>query len=291
MAKIFAIVVFVLFSNIVFSQSHLRDTSIRKTNWMEYFKHNADFNVDSTNDFIDTVWGRYFVLSSDTTHEDPMPGGYPGVSDVQYGDLDGDGREEAAMIFYTGGTAGAMSYAVFGKKSNMPFLIQWGEGYKLGCEIKNDTLRIYNPMYMWGWEPNCCPSGWSTFCYRMKNNKLFATDSLTQGDLDAAASSVEHFYSLLSSEDDSTAYELLGKKYQAIHPYKAWAEGYKNTDSLYAEVDTLQKTDSTIHVKIIAYDRSPNGKKTMSRYEGIWKMQWSETGWVLTEPKIKKIKK
>lgn len=273
------------------AQLHIRDTSIRKTDWMEYFKHSADFTIDSTDDFIDTAWGK-FVLSSDTSHGDPIPGGYPGLDNIQYGDLDGDGREEAAMLFYCGGTAGAMSYAVFRQNGNMPSLVEWGDGYKLGCGMRNDTLLIYQPVYNGGWEPNCCPSSLQTQYYRIKKNKLFLIDTAEEGIVEMAPAAVEHFYSLLSSRDDTTAYQMLSKKYQLSHPFKKWSEGFKNTVSSEAAADTMRTSDSTVYIKLTAVDRLPGGENITSTYEGTWKMEWSpDAGWFLAEPKIRKVNK
>ncbi len=285
---VFLILLFV--SNSALSQSHIRDTSIRKTNWMEYFQHSPDFSIDTIG--VDTAWGKYFVLSSDTTFGDPIPGGFPALDYIFYGDLDGNGIEEAAMLFYCGGTAGAMSYAVFRQGSTSPSLVEWGNGYKMGMGMRNDTLLIYQPEYTGGWEPNCCPSSLWTSFYRIKNKKIILTDSTEEGIIEMAAGAADHFYDLLTDKQYETAYQFLGKEYRSAHPLKAWLAGYNNTDSIFAVVDTMRVSDSTVHVTLTAIDRLQNGKKISENYEGTWKMQWTKTqGWLLTEPKIKKVRK
>jgi hypothetical protein len=294
MIRLFSVLIFFAFvNNQSYAQSHTHDTSIRKTNWIEYFKHSPDFVVESTNDTMafGRYLGRYYVWSSDTTKDEgDRRDGYPAIDHILYGDLDGDGRDEAIIFFDVGGSALNESYALFRTNGNAPSLVQWGSGYRFWGRIRNDTLLIFNPMYI-GSEPNCCPSGERTDFYRLKNNKLILLDSLFEANPGTAGRQVEAFYQLLSAKDFSYAYEMLGKHFCRKHPYDKWVAGYKNSMSIEVQSINSEKNDSIVQVSITSTDRTLKGLE-VSHYKGTWKLSWNRfNGWMLEEPKIRKVKK
>jgi hypothetical protein len=287
MNRFFLLLLFVAAS----TQAHTRDTSIRVTNWANYFVHSPDFAVDTS--VFDSAWGQYYNIKADTLSEEgASSGGYPSFDYISYGDIDGDDREEALIFFYTGGSAGACSYAVIRQTEQGLTFVDWGGGFKLGGTIFNDTLQIFQPVYV-GWEPNCCPSSMEIQYYRVKQNKLVLTDTTREGIIEAASFAVEEYYNRLSSRNFADAYDLLGDDYQTAHPFQKWLAGFKNTISVDAAVDTMKLSDSTVHLKLTTVDSTANNTNITSTFEGTWKMQWydADDGWILTEPKIIKINK
>ncbi len=268
-----------------------RDTSIRLTDWKKYFRESKEFTADPS---PTSKYRIYYTLINPKINKDDLRYGAPDFDNIWYGDLDGDGKEEAVIFFESGGTIGAVLLAVFSETSNGPHLLDWKEpsmfkGFE--GEIRHDTLLVYGNLYI-GWEGDCCPSGMSTRFYNLKNKKLVLVKIVEEGIPKSAKNTAELFYGLLSDRNYKEAYIFLGKKFRSKHPYKRFVEGYKNTISIKAQFDTLQVSDNTIHVYITSTDRQKEGTPIISEYEGTWKMYWanSEDGWLLDEPKIKKIK-
>jgi hypothetical protein len=278
------------------SQAHTRDTSIRTTNWPEFFAHSPDFSAD-TSGFDSTLGQSYSFkadssFTADTSSDASLSGGYPLLDYISYGDIDGDDREEAVIFFFTGSTAESCSFAVIRQTEHGPAFVDHGTGYKMGGIIRNDTLLIYQPVYA-GWEPNCCPSSLETQFYRIKENKLSLIDFTNGGIIESAPGTVEEFYNKLSSRNYADAYDFLDEDYQTAHPFEKWLGGFKNTVSTEAEVDTMQTSDSTVHIKLTTVDSTSDGGNITSTYEGTWKLEWydADDGWILAEPKIKLISK
>jgi len=242
---------------------------------------------------FDSTLGIYYNIKADSVGEEgASSGGYPSFDYVSYGDLDGDDREEALIFFNTGGTAEACSFAIIRQTEHGPAFACWGNGYKMGGTITNDTLLIYQPIYV-GWEPNCCPMSMQMQFYRVNENKLFLTDTINEGIVETASGAVEEFYNRLSSHNYADAYDLLGDRYQSAHPFEKWLAGFKNTVSSEAVVDTMKISDSTVHIKLTTVDSTAEGVQITSNFEGTWKMQWydPDDGWILAEANIKRIGK
>ena len=288
--KVLSLLIVLFIGNGAFAQSNARDTSIRTTNWKKFFSESKEFATD-TGSYTEYDGYAYSLLKKPKNNNEETSG-YPALDYISYGDLDGDGKEEALVFFQSGGTAGALFFTVLTKEKNGVRVLDWGEGYKVSGTITHDTLHIYQPVYV-GWEPNCCPQSIRTTWYRIKNGKLSALKKTTEGIREGAESVVIYYYELLNSQQWKEAYALLGKKFRAKHPYQKWWEGYSNNISTEATVDTMQISDSTVHVKIIGTDYHLDADNTVSQFEGMWKLEWisPEKGWSLAEAQIRLVKK
>jgi hypothetical protein len=278
-------IVFILFVfSVATASSAPRDTSIRKTDWQKYFTSTNEFSADTGASFNNEIYYSYA--------KDSNAGGYPDLEQISYGDLGGDGKEMAVIPFESGGTAGSMNFFVFEQTKEGPHVLDHEYGYKLWTEIIHDTLLLHQPYYV-GWEPNCCPQSIVTTWYRIKERKLDSLKIYAEGIPESASLSVTQFYELISSQQYKDAYDMLGEKYHERHPYKKWLEGYSNTISTDADVDTLRTSDSTVHVKLIAKNYHLDADPTTSEFEGTWKLEWVSTkaGWVLAEGHLREKKK
>jgi hypothetical protein len=77
--------------------------------------------------------------------------------DIVYGDLDGDGAEEAVIRVESGGTAGTIGFLIFREGDGRPALVTAVDGYKVYPQIENGRLVVRQPYYF-GFEGNCCPT-------------------------------------------------------------------------------------------------------------------------------------
>src|SRR5262249_48966367 len=135
---------------------------------------------------------------------------------------------EAAIPLNSGGTAGNIGFLVYRQATPSPQLTAWKDGYKLGLLTEAGRLVARNALYA-GWEPNCCPSGFSLDTYTLQKGQLHRIAHREEGLAQMQAATVEHFYELLGHKDMKDAYALLSDVEQAANPYDAWAIGYADT--------------------------------------------------------------
>ena len=139
--------------------------------------------------FPDSEWGWFTVIPHPTItvekgmHDFIQPGdtsrsgGYLAVRSVAYGDLDGDGQEEAAidLRYGTGGTMNWYYLYVYGLQNSSPKtlgLLQSGtraDGGLVGVAIENGLLVLdFNDSAKRGGD--CCSKGFIRVHYRWQNN-------------------------------------------------------------------------------------------------------------------------
>jgi invasion protein IalB len=142
------------------------------------FAYEVDYcNNDGDNAKLSVKDGKYFrARSEEEGSEDPM---YFAVGDVEFGDLDGDGKEEAVIISLcnTGGTGNFTEAYVFSMKNGVPFRVVTLSGGDRAygglreAKIKNGVLAVTsNDVGEFG--AACCPEFVVTNRYRMRNGKL-----------------------------------------------------------------------------------------------------------------------
>jgi hypothetical protein len=218
----------------------------------------------------------------------PGVGGHPLLDSIVYVDIDSDGMEEAAIPLYSGGTAGNIGFLIYRKAASGAQLTAWGEGYKLGLETKPGRLVVRNALYA-GWEPNCCPSGFTYDTYALQNGQLYLEEHREEGFSEMQAATVEHFYELLDQKDLKGAYALLAEAEQTTNPYDAWAAGYLDTIDIQATVAAEPATPNTVRVDLTATDRTSDGGQVARRFAGTWELVWGGAGhgWQLSNPTMR----
>jgi hypothetical protein len=203
--------------------------------------------------------------------------GYAVIGDgVMYGDIDGDGVDEAVIETQSGGTGGSFGFLIYHQASPRPRLVAAAPGYKLGVRIDSGTIVVRQPFYF-GFEGNCCPTGLTDTGYRLIAGALTATYgpnySLLYPDSERPATPAEitvaAFYRALSTHDFDAAYSLLSPAYQGAHPFSSWKAGYANTKDIEADVD-VGNAPGEVTVAITATDRTPTGGRTVSSFAGSW---------------------
>ncbi len=244
-----------------------------------------------------TQWGPCITATFDpasiasttagaTTGIDGMPevSGYAatGPGDVIYGDLDGDGLEEAVIRIESGGTALTLGFMVFHQAPDAPHLSVVYPGYKLGVHIEQSDansgasawLTVLNPFYFPG-EPNCCPTAIATNRYVLSGDTL--VEAVQQGwsitgEEERAATPAEitvvAFYRALSGGDFADAYALLSPAFQSRNPYATWRAGYATTTGI--SVTTAALRPDQVQVVITATDQAASGRTMTRTFSGTW---------------------
>ena len=223
----------------------------------------------------------------------PLGGTLVGYADVRpgdigYGDLDGDGAEEAVIRVESGGTAGTIGFLLFREGDPAPALLTARAGYKLWPRIV-DGLLLVNEPYYFGFEGNCCPTGALQLAYALRGNRLeelvvpgVAPLWLLLGQEERAVTfaelTVHAFYRALSVGRYEAAYGLLSPAFQEREPFEPWRAGFAGTRSV--EVRTLPGREGNdpsderyvyeVLVSLAAVDELPSGERVTRCFEGRW---------------------
>ena len=247
------------------------NTAIRSTDWNSVIAGDPAL----TREVID---GKTYV----TVIGSPSGvGGFPLTDMVVYGDWDENCVEEAAFPLESGGTAGVIGYLVYRAGSPQPHLIASGDGYKLSLSVSANRLIVTNALYA-GWEPNCCPSGFSHATYRLVGDALTLVTTTTEGIPGMQIATVEQFYANLNSRDFAAAYALLSPTFQTANPFAAWQAGYNNTVSFTVSVSADPGVANRVLVTINAVENAAGGGTVNRTYVGSWDIIWGgAAGWLL----------
>ncbi|MCS6803015.1 MAG: hypothetical protein RMM58_14350 [Chloroflexota bacterium] len=220
------------------------------------------------------------------------PGSIPGFADLQdiiYGDISGDGREEAIIPIVSGGTAGTVGYLIYFAGDREPVFATSLTGYKLGARATNGQLVVLEPIYA-GWEANCCPSGISETRYRLIGATLDRIARDERGIPEAIPQTVERFYQLLNERQFRDAYTFLSPEFQAANPYDRWVEGVAATTEIRAEASLIPGQNAA-SVNLTVTERTPSGQSTR-RFSGRWNVIWSSPArqWLLHQPQLAEVR-
>ncbi len=211
--------------------------------------------------------------------------GYPLFDEIDYGDIDGDDAEEAVIPLFSGGTAGIIGLLLYREAPDRPRLVLARRGYKLGTNIEDGRLVIYEPSYV-GFEPNCCPSATTVATYRLVGDHL--EQQTFEVEPNAAQEVTVHgFYDALSRGDFAAAYDFYSPALKAANPFEEWRAVYGDTVTL--EVATRPgPTPNQVEIDLTATDPAPDGETVERRFAGTWTLVWSPTErrWLLDEAQI-----
>jgi hypothetical protein len=224
--------------------------------------------------------------------------GYADVrpDDIGYGDLDGDGVEEAVIRVESGGTAGTIGFLLFREGDPAPELVAARAGYKLWPRIVGGMLLVNEPYYF-GFEGNCCPTGALQLAYVLRGDRLEELVApgvsplwLLLGEEERpvtfAELTVHAFYGALSLGRYEAAYALLSPAYQEDQPFERWRAGYGTTQSI--EVRTRPGREGTdpadgryvyeVLVSLAALDELPSGERVTRCFDGRWFLVKGQAG-------------
>jgi len=257
-------------------------TPLRSVDWFVAIAQDPHITVDPSVPALDApAVGRY--ITADVG--DHQVEGYPVSGDPRFGDLDGDGAEEAVINVVSGGTAGQTGLLVFHQSANGPLLVAALDGYKMYARIVNDQLVVGIASYA-GFEPNCCPSAVLTTTYLLGGDGLVAV-SVSEERQPVQALTVEGYYQALDGKDFANAYAFLSPAYQAAHPYDSYIAGYATTISIRARASDTD-TPNVVRVELTATDSAPSGSRVTRRFIGAWTLIWGADAhrWLLDRAAI-----
>lgn len=212
---------------------------------------------------------------------------------IQYGDMDGDGRDEALLIMNSGGTAGAIGMLLLAPAAGGPRLVEMFPGYKLSGRFERGELLVLQPHYA-GWEPNCCPSGLRTERFRLKDGVLARTSVEDKGEEQAKVAVTELFYGALSDKRYNDAYGFLSFNFMAANPRIEWERGYSRTEKIDL-ISTRLQADGTVRARVLATERGANGTRGERRFDVLWTLIYDNgsgkigreiSGWLLDRAKV-----
>lgn len=212
--------------------------------------------------------------------------GHAYLQEPLYGDLDGDGAEEAVIMLLSGGTAGAIGFLLYREADPRPRLVAAMGGYKLSAQVENGSLLVFQAHYV-GFEPNCCPSAAIRTRYLLVGDDLVAA-SETVEPAPAQEVTVFGYYRALAERDFAAAYAFLSPTVQAANPYDAWVAGYATTQRIEVETSQTDNPD-VVAVRLRATDSTAGGGTVTRTFAGVWHLIWSpdQRRWLLDRAEIR----
>lgn len=275
---------------------HAQSAPLRTLDWNTVLAADPDLHVvDSLPPFFDSPGqGPYVIVAPPETVIVSSPDKFPDVqgdvtaqgwartSDIEYGDLDGDGREEAVIPLDSGGTAGQIGFLLYGAAAGRPHLIAAISGYKQFVRFEGPTLVVGNAYYF-DFEGNCCPTAAMLTSYRLAGDRLTAGDKtwLLLGERERPATfaevTVAAFYRALDARRYEDAYAFLSPAFQAANPFAAWRAGYATTERIEAEV-SAGATPNEVEIILTVVDSIPNAMPLTRHFAGAWTLIPSADG-------------
>lgn len=251
---------------------------MRKVNWEQVVTTDPAlvFNKAESDQLNSTVKrGPYVTIKGSEV------GGFALLQQIAFGDISGDGQEEAAIVLESGGTGGAFGVVLFGVVDGKPKMIEKVLGYKMFAKVENNELVIPQPVYA-GWEGNCCPSGESVTKYILSGNKLVQTSYSDTPFEQAKVPTVGQFYALLNQQKYAEAYKFFSPAFQVNTPFEKWRDGYKNTTFSGKPPEITEAPKGQVKAQIVAFEKTDNGE-IRSTYVVQWALVWSSKAkqWLL----------
>jgi hypothetical protein len=266
------------------ARANTAGTPLRQVDWLSVLSNDPAVTVDPTAVRPPGAVEPYVRVAAPGSQAGTLAG-YAMIDDVAYGDLDGDGAEEAVLPVFSGGTAGTIGFLLYGEGSPDPRLVLVETGYKLGLVIDGGSLVIYRPNYV-GFEANCCPSSSTRTVNVLEGDQLVALATDVRPN-DVQEPTVWAFYQALSNRRYEDAYAFYSPALQASNPFDQWKAGYAATQSI--EVQTSPgPTPSEVLIDLTATDARPDGGTVRRRFRGAWTLIWSaeQKRWLLDQARI-----
>ena len=248
-------------------------TDIKKTDWLAMLRATTGFSVDTVSP--GTSPNQPYINISFA----PSLAGYAVLDSVVYGDISGDGLDEAIITVNTGGTAGntgVLVYQVDG--ANKVSLVGPNDfytsfGYKAYGQLDKGDLVVGHVVAA-GWEPNCCQSGYVESRYRITGGRLAQQGQPVEtGYLAARSNTIEQFYSMINAKKFDAAYQFTTAAFQAREPFDKWKAGYATTKSVEAQATSTEQA-GPVKFKLTAVDSTTTGDLTRT-YTGTWSLVYS----------------
>jgi hypothetical protein len=246
---------------------------IKAIDWLATLRSAPGFSVDTVSP--STSAKQPFV---NITYA-PALAGYAILDSVVYGDISGDGFDEAIITVFSGGTAGNTGVLVFrldaANKLSLvgPNAFYTSFGYKTYARVDNGDLVVGNVVSA-GWEPNCCQSGYVERRFRIAAAGMAQQGAAVEsGYLAARSNTIEHFYATISAKQFDAAYQFTTPAFQAREPFDKWKTGFASTKSVSAQATSTDQP-GPVKFKLTAVDSTAGGDLTRT-YTGVWTLVYS----------------
>lgn len=251
----------------------LKRADIKATDWLATLRSTTGFSVDTVSP--STSPKQPFI---NITYA-PTLAGYAVLDSVVYGDISGDGFDEAIISLFSGGTAGNTGLLVFQlDAANKLSLVGPNDfytsfGYKSYGQVDKGDLVVGNVVSA-GWEPNCCQSGYVERRFRIAGGRVTQQgQAIEAGYLAARSNTIEQFYSMINAKKFDTAYQFTTPAFQAREPFDKWKAGYATTKSVEATT-TANDQPGPVKFKLAAVDTAAGGDITRT-FTGVWTLVYS----------------
>lgn len=193
-----------------------------------------------------------------------------------YGDIDGDGIEEAIIQTQSGGTGGSFGFLVYAQGEARPRLVAAVPGYKTFVAIEDGLLIVQLPYYF-GFEGNCCPTGFSKTWYTIDSGALsevgrtYTVLTGTDGGLTVGLDElvVHGFYRALSQQAYEDAWRFISPSARQGRSFEQWRDGYATTRRI-AVTTAPGPGFQEVLVELEAEDETADGGTVVRRFTGSW---------------------
>lgn len=253
------------------SQVSAAGVPLRQVDWLAVLQNDPAVTIDPDAYTLPGGSGPFVSVTAPGTPDDTL-GGYALLDDVVYGDLDGNGAEEAIVMIDSGGTGGLLGFLLYREAEPAPKMVLARSGYKLSVAIEGTTVVIHEPNYV-GFEANCCPSSISRTLNALEGDRLVTLATETEPN-DVQEPTVWSFYQALSERRYEDAYGFYSPAFQAANPYNQWRAGYATTQSIAVET-SAGATPNEVLIQLTATDTRPGGGTVTRRFTGAWTLVWS----------------
>ena len=257
---------------------------LRQVDWLTVLRNDPAVTVDPTAYGLPGAYKPFVEVAAPRAPEGTLSG-YALVDDVIYGDLDGNGSEEAIVLVDSGGTGGLLGFLLYREGDPAPRMVLAWTGYKVGVAVEGSRLVIHEPNYV-GFEANCCPSSTTRTLNVLEGDRLVTLATEIEPN-DVQEPTVWGYYMALADGRYEDAYEFHSPAFQAANPFGPWRAGFANTQSI--EVETSAgRTPSEVLVQLTATDARPGGGTITRRFTGAWTLIWSaeKKRWLLDTASI-----
>ncbi len=274
--------------------------NLRDLNWKRVLTEDPKIKVFPAEECGGLSSARPCIEVAQKGDDEGNIGGYANTEETLFGDVDGDGQDEAVILIDSGGTAGNVGLLVYGIREGKPTFSTALGGYKVVAGFAHDgKFYVSQPVYA-GWEANCCFSGEEIIYYRLQGKQLVAVSREERGVEGARGFAIQHFYDLINKRNYREAYNLLSPAMQASQPYDVWAARFVNTNSIHVETSEQAlvmrsgnppQGDPVTFVLTVT-ERTTSGEMMTRRFAGTWSLTYSLEAhqWLLDRNEIREVK-
>jgi hypothetical protein len=258
-------------------------TSLHDVDWPAVFANDPTLTVVPPRSPGEGAPGLHLLVPLPNGHD--LDGYVLVPRDIEYGDLDGDGADEAAIYIFGGISFYCWGFLLYHQDEPAPRRILVQTGDRIGAKIENGHLILSQPFF-WGFEMNGSGSSTTRTVMDLVGDELVPRSSEIEPH-DVQLPTVEAFYRLISQRSYTEAYKFLSPDFQAAHPYAEWRAGYATTQRLDVKT-TPGDTPSEVWISLTSIDQAPDGSRVMHQYRGSWTLVFSpeRKHWVLDQAVI-----